>query len=54
MECVELAIREGFPTDNLTKLQVAKAKVRLARLNQADPLVIQCKEAIRKNREARN
>lgn len=44
--CVALAAREGFPTDSLTKIQFARARLRLARLNKTDPLVVQCREAI--------
>jgi hypothetical protein len=44
--CVELAVREGFPTDTLTKVQAARARIRLARLNKHDPLVQQCRSAI--------
>ncbi len=46
-ECVELAQREGFPTDYLTRLQVAKARYRMSRLSDRDPLVKTCREAIR-------
>ena len=45
-ECVQLAQREGFPTDVLSKLQLAKAKYRLYRLNQDDPLVWACRAAV--------
>ena len=47
-ECTELAAREGFPTDTLTKIQVAQARVRMARLSDCDPLVKQCRSAIRR------
>jgi len=47
-ECAELAAREGFPTDVLTKAQAASARVRLARLSDNDPLVKQCRGAIRR------
>lgn len=46
-ECVELAQREGFPTDFLTRLQVAKARYRMSRLSDHDPLVKTCREAIK-------
>ncbi len=46
-ECAELASREGFPTDVLTKAQAAQARVRMARLGDRDPLVKQCRGAIR-------
>ena len=45
-ECTELAAREGFPTDVLTKSQAAQARVRMARLSDRDPLVKQCRGAI--------
>lgn len=45
-ECVELALREGFPTDVMTRTQATKAKIRLARLNDIDPLVRGCREAV--------
>jgi hypothetical protein len=47
-ECTELAAREGFPTDVLTKSQAAQARVRMARLSDRDPLVKQCRGAIRR------
>ena len=46
-ECAELASREGFPTDVLTKTQAAQARIRMARLSDRDPLVKQCRSAIR-------
>lgn len=45
-DCVQLALREGFPTDTLTKSQVARARYRMARMNNNDPLVRLCREAI--------
>lgn len=51
-ECVELAQREGYPTDYLTRFQVAKAKLRMARLSDQDPLVKTCREAIKAARAA--
>ena len=36
-ECVELAVREGFPTDVLSDRQVRSAKVRLAWLRVRHP-----------------
>lgn len=50
-ECVELAQREGYPTDFLTRFQVAKARYRLARLSAGDPLVKTCREAIARAKE---
>ena len=48
-DCVELAAREGYPTDQLTKLQYVRAKVRMAWLSKRtpnDPLVNKCAAAI--------
>ena len=47
-ECAELATREGFPADMLTRTQAASARIRLARLSDSDPLVKQCRGAIRR------
>ena len=47
MGCFELAAREGFPTDSLTKTQAARARIRMAQLSNQDPLVLQCRSAIR-------
>lgn len=53
--CIALAVREGFPTDSLTRLQLARARVRMARLSKSDPLVVQCRSAIEAARaEARS
>lgn len=46
-ECTELAAREGFPADVLTKTQAAKARYRMARLSESDSLVKRCRSAIR-------
>ena len=46
-ECTELAAREGFPTSTLAKYQAAKARARMALLSDRDPLVKQCRGAIR-------
>ena len=51
-ECAELALREGFPTDVMTKIQAAKAKLRLARLNDIDPIVRSCREAVARAKSA--
>ena len=42
-ECTEL----GFPTSTLTKYQATKARARMALLSDRDPLVKQCRVAIR-------
>ena len=46
-ECTELTAREGFSTTTLTKFQVARARARMALLSDRDPLVKQCRGAIR-------
>lgn len=46
-ECSDLAIREGFPSDVMTKTEAAKAKIRLARLSDKEPDVKACREAIK-------
>lgn len=48
--CIELATREGFPTDILTKTQAVRARVRMAQLSNRDPLVSGCRSAIRQAR----
>ncbi len=53
-ECTELAAREGFPTTTLTKFQVARARARMALLSDRDPLVKQCRGAIRQAIAMRN
>jgi len=45
-ECVELANREGVPTVIENKYQAAKAKLKLYRLSNRDPLVRDCKQAV--------
>jgi hypothetical protein len=49
-ECVELAAREGFPTNMLTRSQALRAATRLARLPKGDFLVAQCQWAIKELR----
>jgi hypothetical protein len=51
-ECVELANREGVPTLIENKYQAAKAKVKLYRLSNRDPLVRDCKQAVDRMRSA--
>jgi hypothetical protein len=51
-ECVELAQREGVPTVINSKYEVAKARVKLARLRDSDPLVHQCREAVARAKES--
>jgi hypothetical protein len=45
-ECTQLAAREGFPTDVLTRTQAARARVRMAQLSNRDSLAAQCRSAI--------
>jgi hypothetical protein len=45
-ECVELAQREGVPVVITSRYQGAKARVKLARLSDKDPLVRECRAAI--------
>lgn len=51
-QCVELAQREGYPTDFLTKTQAARARLRMARLSDRDPVVKACRDAVRAERAA--
>ena len=53
-ECAELATREGLPSDVMTRAQAAKAKVKLVRLSNLDPLVSGCREAIARAKAASN
>ena len=45
-ECVELANREGVPTVIENKYQAAKAKLKLYRLSNRDPMVRDCRQAV--------
>ena len=49
-ECVELANREGVPVVIQNKYQAAKAKVKLYRLSNRDPLVRDCKQAVERQK----
>jgi len=51
-ECVELAQREGVPVVMTSRYQVAKAKLKLARLSGRDPLVQQCRAAVKRQTAA--
>lgn len=46
MSCVDLALREGFPTDYLNERQLADARARMHQLSKRDPIVKACKDAI--------
>jgi hypothetical protein len=47
-ECVALAQREGMPTTISNRYQAVKAKYKLYRMNKSDPLVRQCRAAVRR------
>jgi len=53
-DCAPLAAREGFPTDVLTDMQLARAKARMAKLNRTDPLVVSCRAAIQSEKPRQN
>jgi hypothetical protein len=50
-ECYELAQREGVPVVISNRYEAAKAKVKLARLHDADPNVHECREAVNRARQ---
>jgi len=45
-ECTELAQCENVPTLIENKYQAALARIKLARLSGAEPIVAQCKQAV--------
>jgi hypothetical protein len=47
-ECVELALREGVPIIIENKLQAVKATLKLYRLRAGDPLVFECRTAVKR------
>ena len=49
-ECYDLAQREGVPLVISNKYEAAKAKYKLARLREGDPLVHECREAVKRAR----
>jgi hypothetical protein len=51
-ECVELALREGAPTVIENRYQAVKAKLKLARMSNRDPLVRECRAAVRRAQQA--
>ena len=51
-ECVELAQREGVPVVMESKYQAAKAKLKLARMSNRDPLVRECRAAVIRAQQA--
>ena len=52
-ECIVLAQREGVPIIIENSVQAAKAKFKLYRLKGSDPLVRECRDAVRRARTAR-
>jgi hypothetical protein len=51
-ECTELAQREGVPLMIESRYQAMKARYKLARLSDRDPLVRQCREAVARAKRA--
>jgi hypothetical protein len=51
-ECFELAHREAVPTTIANKFEAMHAKNKLARLKDSDPLVLQCRQAVERERAA--
>jgi hypothetical protein len=51
-ECVVLAQREGVPTTIENKYQAAKAKLKLARMSNSEPMVQECRAAVERHRRA--
>jgi hypothetical protein len=49
-ECYELAQREGVPVVISNRYEATKAKVKLARLRDSDPMVHNCREAVNRAR----
>jgi hypothetical protein len=47
-ECLELAQREGVPTVIQNRYQATRAKVKLASMNGRDPLVRDCRAAVKR------
>jgi hypothetical protein len=50
-ECFALAQREGHPTVIESKYQAAKARLKLARLSDKDPMVRDCRAAVNRARQ---
>jgi hypothetical protein len=51
-ECVMLAQREGVPTVIENRYQAAKAKLKLARMSNGEPMVRECRAAVERHRHA--
>jgi hypothetical protein len=51
-ECFELAQREGVPTVIQNKYQATRAQVKLASMSGRDPLVRDCRAAVKRAQQA--
>ena len=51
-ECVALAQQEGVPLVITSKYEATKAKYKLARLRDRDPMVHECRAAVERGRKA--
>ena len=51
-ECVALARREGVPVTIQNRHEARTAQTKLARLDDADPIVRECKHAVRRAKQA--
>ena len=51
-ECVELAQRNGVPVVIENRYQATKAKLKLARLKDSDPMVHECRAAVERAKQA--
>ena len=51
-ECLELAQREGVPTVIQNKYQATRAKVKLASMSGRDPMVRDCRAAVKRAQQA--
>jgi hypothetical protein len=51
-ECFALANREGHPTVIENRYQAAKARLKLARLSDKDPMVRDCRAAVNRAKAA--
>ena len=51
-ECVELAQREGVPVVMENRYQATKAKLKLARMSNRDPLVRECRAGVERQKAA--
>ena len=51
-ECFELAQREGVPTMLSNRYQATRAKLKLYRLKDSDPLVHACRQAVERAKKS--